>query len=368
MASEHSPLKCESRTMNPSTLWYTRCPVPTAFGIAVERGFLDAELARDGIVARSLASSTDNQVRQSHFHHSQPNSFRHGGNGPPLVTRSRGGRVKLIGLSWNDSIKPMLVMPDSGIASVRALAGRKVSLPIRAGDSIDFWKASSLRGTELALAQEGMTMDDVAMTPVSTNRTFMDGATASTAQTATLWGAHCMLGHQREEAFALVRGEVDALYSQGAIAAVVMGFTGAVAIADAASSPDLAGRVNNDAPLALTVSEDLLAEQPELVARCVAAVLRAAAWASANEREAKRVIAADTGLPEELVDAAFPQDVHRQLEVDLRPEWVEALRVQHDHLLRHGFLAAPVAFEDFVDHGPLRRAREILAGEAAVPL
>lgn len=284
------------------------------------------------------------------------------------MTRSRGGRVKLIGLSWNDSIKPMLVMPDSGIASVRALAGRKVSLPIRAGDSIDFWKASSLRGTELALALEGMTMDDVAMTPVSTNRTFMDGATASTAQTATLWGAHCMLGHQREEAFALVRGEVDALYSQGAIAAVVMGFTGAVAIADAAASPDLAGRVNNDAPLALTVSEDLLAEQPELVARCLAAVLRAAAWAQANEREAKRIIAADTGLPEELVDAAFPQDVHRQLEVDLRPEWVEALRVQHDHLLRHGFLAAPIAFEDFVDHGPLRRAREILAGEAAVPL
>lgn len=342
-------------------LWYTRCPVPTAFGVAVEYGHLQAELAPDGIVARSLASSSDTAVRQSHFHHSHPNSFRHGGNGPPLVTRSRGGDVKLIGLSWNDSIKPMLALPSSGLRNVGDLAGRRVSLPIRTRDSIDFWKATSLRGTEVALNRVGLRMADVSMTEVSTQRAFIDAATQSTSATATLWGADCMLGHQREEAFALIRGEVDAMYSQGAIAAVVQGFTGATAIADNAVSPLANDRVNNDAPLAFTVSARLLAEQPELVARCVAAVLRAAEWARRHERAAKRAIAADCGLPEELVDAAFSPRVHEQLDVDLRPEWIDGLRIQHDHLLRHGFLAQPIDFTQFVDQGPLRRARELLA-------
>lgn len=345
------------------TIWYTRCPVPTAFGIAIANGFLAAELRPDGIEPRSLASSSDNAVRLSHFNHSQPNSFRHGGNGPPLVTRSRGGDVTLIGLSWNDSIKPMLALPGSGITSMADLAGKRVSLPIRASDSIDFWRATSLRGTEIALHNAGMSLDDVKFEQVSTNRAFIDAATTSTGTTATLWDASCMLGHQREEAFALIRGEVDAIYSQGAICTVVQGFTGAVSITDNAHCNALADRVNNDSPLVLTVSTGLLRENPELVARCLASVLRAADWAARNEQEAKRIIAADTGLPEELVDCTFTPRVHRDLAVDLRPEWVEGLRVQHDHLLRHGFIRDAIDFSQFIDPAPLQRAQEILATE-----
>ncbi len=355
-----------SDTLN--TIWYTRCPVPTAFGIAIANGLLAAELKADGIAPRSLASSNDTAVRLSHFNHSQPNSFRHGGNGPPLVTRSRGGDVTLIGLSWNDSIKPMLVMPGSGIASMADLAGKRVSLPIRASDSIDFWRATSLRGTEIALRHAGMSLDDVKLEPVSTNRAFIDAATTSTGATATLWDANCMLGHQREEAFALIRGEVDAIYSQGAICTVVQGFTGAVSITDNADCPTLADRVNNDSPLMLTVSTSLLREHPELVARCLACVLRAADWAARNEHAAKRIIAADTGLPEELADYTFTPQVHRDLTVDLRPEWVEGLKVQHDHLLRHGFIEQAIDFDLFIDPRPLRRAMELVESEPSPPL
>lgn len=354
-----------SNTLN--TIWYTRCPVPTAFGVAITNGFLAAELKADGIEPRSLASSNDTSVRQSHFNHSQPNSFRHGGNGPPLVTRSRGGDVTLVGLSWNDSIKPMLAMPESRIQSMADLAGKRVSLPIRASDSIDFWKATSLRGTELALRHAGMSVADVKFEPVSTSRAFLEAATTSTEQTATLWDANCMLGHQREEAFALIRGEVDAIYSQGAICTVVQGFTGAVAIADNADCETLADKVNNDSPLVLTVSTGLLREHPELVARCLAAVLRAADWAAQNEKAAKRIIAADTGLPEELVDYTFSPHVHRQLGIDLRPEWVEGLKVQHDHLLRHGFLERAIDFDLFIDPRPLQRAMDLIATEPQHP-
>lgn len=38
----------------PSTLWFTRCPVPTATGIAADRHWLSEEFAPDGIEVRSL--------------------------------------------------------------------------------------------------------------------------------------------------------------------------------------------------------------------------------------------------------------------------------------------------------------------------
>lgn len=352
--------------MTIDTLWYTRCPVPTAFGVAVERGLLDTEFAADKIAVRSLASTTDVSVRQSHFHHSQPNSFRHGGNGPPLVSRSRGADVRLIGLSWNDSIKPMLVMPDSGLRQAADLKGKRISVPVRASDSIDFWKATAMRGTELALRAGQLNVGDVELTVISTNRAFMDDATTASSATVSLWGADCMLGHQREEAFALIRGDVDAIYSQGAIAAVVQGFTGAIAVTDNSRYSSLADRVNNDAPLALTVSGRLLDERPDLVIRALASILQAAEWASRNERAAKRIIATDTGLAEELVDTAFSSDVHQQLKVELRPEWIAGLRVQHDHLKRHSFLKEAVDFDKFIDPEPLLRAQELAARKGAL--
>ena len=93
------------------TLWYTRCPVPTAFSIAVQRGLLDEEFAADGVRIQSLRVSNDPAVRQSHFSHTQPHSFRHGGHIPPLWARSSGHDVRLIGLSWNDEVQAVIALP-----------------------------------------------------------------------------------------------------------------------------------------------------------------------------------------------------------------------------------------------------------------
>jgi len=66
-----------------TTLWYTRCSVPTPFGIAEQRGWFDEELAADkDVEILALQSSPDPKVHQSHYTHTQPNSFRQGGNYP----------------------------------------------------------------------------------------------------------------------------------------------------------------------------------------------------------------------------------------------------------------------------------------------
>ncbi|MGC4026890.1 MAG: ABC transporter substrate-binding protein [Mesorhizobium sp.] len=341
-----------------NTLWYTRCPVPTAFSIAIWNGLIEEEFRPDGISVRSLATTSDRNARQSHFQQTQPNFFRHGGNTPPLFSRSRGRDVRLIGLSFNESLRIILVRPDSDIRSVADLKGRRVSIPRRLNDTIDFWQTTVLRGFDDVLAAEGLSLNDTVLTAVDITRAYVDGSQSANRGEDSLWRGDFMLGHQREEAFALVKGEVDAIYSQGSIAAITQAFTGARAVFD---SRDTASWVNNDAPLTLTVTGDLLDARPDIVDRFVEQVLVASEWARHNEHAAKRSIAIEGGIPEDLVDRAFSPDIHRQLDVSLDDVLIERLIGQHQGLLDRGFIEQPVDFEAFVDFGPLKRARERLA-------
>jgi ABC-type nitrate/sulfonate/bicarbonate transport system substrate-binding protein len=351
--------------MSVDTLWYTRCPVPTAFSIAARDGSLEAEFAEDGIAVRSLAASTDPSVRQSHFEHTQRNSFRHGGNIPPLVARSRGADLRLIALSWSDYSFRVLALPESGIQTASDLAGRRLSLPRRVNDSVDFWRATVLRGYSSALASVGLTLEDVELVDLEIERSYVSGASTASVQNSSLWGPQFMLGFQREEAAALVRGEVDAIFTEGAFSVAQTAALGATVVIDVGRLPLHEQRVNNALPLAFTASGELIDERPDLVARWLAVSLAAADWAVVHPEETRRVIAAETGLAEELVPQAQSPDVHLQLGLDLSPEHLAALQSQHDLLLAHGFLAGPVDFDAFVDPAPLRAARDLLAAGVA---
>jgi ABC-type nitrate/sulfonate/bicarbonate transport system substrate-binding protein len=342
------------------TLWYTRCPVPTAFSLAVRNGWLDDEFAADGITIQSLATSTDPKVRQAHFDQTQPNFFRHGGNIPPLVSRSRGTDVRLIGLSWTETSEVLLALPGSGIDAPADLRGKRLSLPKRVNASIDFWRASVLRAYETALELAGLTTDDVEFVELDIDRTFVDGSTASTARTATLWDSRFMLGFQREESRALLNGTVDVIFAQGGNAANVQGITGGQVVVDLGTLPTREQRTNNSTPLALTVTGDLLDERPDLVARVMARTLRSADWARNNPGDAARIVAGEVGVAEDLLPVAFSDQLPLQLAVDLSDDNLAALRSQADLLDRHGFLAAPIDWDAFVDHGPLAAARELL--------
>ncbi|CAN5777550.1 ABC transporter substrate-binding protein [soil metagenome] len=338
------------------TIWYTRCPVPTAFGLAARLGWITDALASHGIAFKSLAAAGDASSRQSHFEHTQPDSFRHGGNIPALAARSRGADVRLIGLSWTRTAQRVLAGAESGIETIEQLAGRKVSIPRRLDDTIDFWRATVLRGFEQALATAGMTLGDVKVVEVPVARSFVSDATKRNGDNDTLWDAKYMLGHQREEVLALARGDIDAIYSEGAISEIVQGFSGARvvfdfdSIDDTSASSTTAGRtrrVNNSQPLAFTVSGTLADGHPDVLAEVVLISRNAAAWARENERDAKRLIAAEVGLPEELVDTAFSPNVHRELGFDLSQGNMARLQIQHDHLRKHGFISRRVDLDAF---------------------
>jgi ABC-type nitrate/sulfonate/bicarbonate transport system substrate-binding protein len=345
--------------MTIDTIWYTRCPVPTAFAVALRLGWLDEEFGKDGIAFRSLAASREAALRQSHFEHTQANSVRHGGGIPPLLTRARGRDLRVVGLSISGSRQRVLALPGSGIRRVEDLRGKRLSIPRRVNDPIDFWRETVLRGFDLVLKQAGLTLADALQVDLPITRTFVEETTAGTGRADALWDATAMLGFQRDELAALIRGEVDAILTQGATSVTLRALLGATVVGEVAETGDPSSYVNNQ-PFTLTVSGALAEERSDLAGRLVARVRDAADWARDNEVETKRIIAAETGLPESLVDDAYGPTVHRELGADLSPEKLAAFQTLHDDLLARGFLDAPVDLGAFVDPRPLAASADFL--------
>ena len=109
-------------------IWYTRCPVPTASGLALNQGWLAEEFAPDGISV-SVLQDAPATLRRHHFDHQLESLFREGGNIPALATRSEGARTRLIGLPGSTNGSRSLCRKDSGIDSPDRLRGVRIAIP-----------------------------------------------------------------------------------------------------------------------------------------------------------------------------------------------------------------------------------------------
>jgi ABC-type nitrate/sulfonate/bicarbonate transport system substrate-binding protein len=342
-------------------LWYTRCPVPTASSIAISQGWLDEEFAPDGIKVASLRASGERSVRESHFSHTQADSFRQGGNIPPIWTRSRGSDVRLIGLSWAEQYQAILTLPGSGIHGPDDLKGRRLALARRLNDQIDFWRATSLRGYDSTLRHVGLSLDDVELVDLPVSEPFLRADANS--HSGSLFGAYTNRRLQSAEVLALIRGEVDAIYIAGGRGPDLEALVGAEVVFDIAASPDPKLKINNITPAALTVSGTLLDERPDLVARYLASTLRAARWAAENPVQTRRIIAHEVGIAEDFVLPGYPREIHANLEPTLGEDLVEAIESQQRFLLEHGFIDDAFDVREWLDEGPLHAAHELLAGD-----
>jgi ABC-type nitrate/sulfonate/bicarbonate transport system substrate-binding protein len=341
-------------------VWYTRCPVPTALGLAVRLGRLTGDLESRGVAFASIQQSSDRSTQMSHFTHSLADSIRHGGNTPAIYARSKGADTRIVALSWSRTPHPILTLPGTGIRSVKDLKGRRLALSRRENDPIDFWRAAALRAYEAALATEGLTLDNVTLVDLSVSRTYLDdgrllnriGGTHRPAVSGDL---------QREEVFALIRGDVDAIYSQSSFATEVSNFIGAEVVYDVDRHPVPLERANNALPEAFTVSNSLIESDFETVATILAHALVAAEWAKTHHREAARIIASEQRVAEETLELAYGPDLTQQLDIDLSAFRRTALAHRKDFLLRHGFITEDFDVAAWIDPRPLERAHANVA-------
>ncbi|MCE5983119.1 ABC transporter substrate-binding protein [Pseudomonas wadenswilerensis] len=333
-------------------LWFTRCPVPTASGIAYTLGWLTAEFAADGLPVETLQEAR--QLGHHHYDHQLPGLFREGGNVPALAARAAGAPSRLIGLTWIEEWQTILVRPDSGIRSAADLKGKRLALPAwGANRPGSIARAMSLHGYKGALSLAGLSFDDVQLVEVALQS--QDDAPTPQQGLQRLWSG---LDY-------LVRGEVDAVYVKGAAAADAARRLGLVVGIDLDQIADPRLRINNGTPRPITVHQSLLDDHFDLVVRFLAQTLRAADWARDNRDGLLRILQDETRAGAQGVDQAYRGDFHTTLAPDLSSERLAFLDIQKTFLNLHGFLEADFALADWVDPRPLQAAQQLLAERRA---
>jgi len=337
-------------------IWYTHAPSPTAFGVALRKGWIHEEMGRCGVEVRALAASSDPDVQRFRRERTSPRAFRQGGNVAPLIARSRGNDVRLIGLSRTSSIHPVLALPESGYRTAADLLGRRIAIPVRTNAVVDIPRATALRTVSNLLASAGLTTNEVELVAIPVEGSYFDSRPKPgdpIADGPREGVAFQVASAQSAEITALVRGEVDAIASEGSTAAILAATLGLVTVEPGRAVPrDL----NNRSLLAVTVSGGLLDRDPGLVVGVLVQILAAAEWSIDEEAEARRLISLDAGIHEDMLDAAYSPRVSRQLGVDLRMDKVADLRQQHEFLLEQGIIDRPVDLDEFIDPEPLKTA------------
>lgn len=327
------------------TIWYTRCPVPTASGIAIDTGILAERFATERVTVSSIRASGDPAVRESHFDHSLERSFREGGSIPPLHARSLGRETRVVGLTWVEEFQSLLAVPESGIRSPEDLRGRRVLMPRHGGERIDFEHAMALRGLEATLAVAGLTLADVEIVDVRTE----------VGQLVEREGSY-RNEHYRFELAALHDGYGDVFYAKGAPARETIARHDLHPVLDLRASPDLRDRVNNGTPRPITVSAELLDARPDLVQRYLAALVDAALWAREHRERSFEILAAETGASVASARAAYGPSAPDRLLPSWDPRLVELLTFEKDFLLTNGFLAGDVDIDAWLVREPLLAA------------
>lgn len=349
------------------TLWYTRCPAPTPFGIAIQQGWLAQEFAADGLNIRALQDADDPAIRRSHFTHSQPHSFRQGGNIPALWARSAGAATRVIGLTWVDEFQGLLALRRAGIDTLAQLRGKRFGLPLNThaqatGGVVDFHRATALRGFATLLDVAGLTLDDVQLVDLPyAPLGLADAKPVADQGYARLLRTHGQQEFSREVA-ALLAGEVDVVFAKGATGLAAANLAQADVVVDISQQPNRLLHANNGAPRPLTVDQALLDARPDLVARVLARAIEAGRWAEAHAADTTAYIARETRSAELWVRHAYGPRLHHHLHLDLATDSVAALDNFKHFLLAHGFLPADFDLAAWIDPAPLQAALALLDG------
>lgn len=332
-------------------IWYTRCPVPTASGIAAALGWLAEEFAPDGLKVEAL-QDVPRSLRGLHNDLGLPGLFREGGNIPALAARAQGMPARVIGLTWIDEWQAILVRPETGPIDPIQLKDLRIALPSYAetrGDS--FVRGMTLAGIRGALGIAGLGLEDT---------TFVDVALAPRVDHFPTYLASLWSGID-----ALVAGEVDAVYVKGALAVDLARKAGVVVGIDLDAYPSRLTRVNNGTPRPITVHQDLLDRHFDLVVRFLEVSLRAADWAADNLAAVHDILQSQTFAGAVGVETAYRNNFHRALHPDLSAERIDMLKRQANFLWLHGFLEHSVDVDAWIDPRPLAAAHARRASRAA---
>ena len=308
-----------------SRVWYTRCQVPTASGIALELGWLKERYARDG-ASFGVLQDAPLEISLSHYDHSLRSLIREGGNVPAIVTRAEGTPTRLIGLTFIDEGQASVAHP-ARVPAPERLAGARIAVPSFAErKNASHARAMALGGFETVLASIGLGFSNVEIVETPLQQTVPPGRLRADLSIRNWPSLDQVAG-----------GEADAAYIKGAAAREAALALGLQVVVDIDRLP-VGARVNNGTPRPITVHDALLQRRPEWVMDFLALTLKAAAWAAGNGEKTAEIVGLETGASAEQIKKLYGDRFHAGLAPTLDAERLRLLAIQVDRLQRHGFI------------------------------
>lgn len=337
----------------PVELWYTRCGSATASALAIRKNWLQAEFAQGGTLLHSLRESNDRNVRNSHFNHSVSGMFREGGNIPPIWARSTGQDTVVVGITWLDEYQGILTRADSGIREITDLKGKRLGLPLHADSLIDFQRGAALHGFHTALGLVDLTLDDVQLVDIVNQNYSLQQNVATSTETLP------------RDVEALLNGDVDAIFIRYARGYRIAQDPRLHQVININDLEDPLLRVNNGTPRPITVDRRFLEQNPDVVARYLAVLLRTAAWAERHPQDVLELLLPESGGKTTAdVIASNGPNVHYSFTPKLSDEYILGLTTQKNFLRDHGFLGQDFEISDWIVREPLAAAQKLVEERA----
>lgn len=339
-------------------LYYSNCPVPSAFVIAV-RAF-EKEFAARGVRFSVLPS----EHSTTHFSGDLPAYFRFGGEIPPLVTQGlrAPGTTRLIGLTPLRGIQGYFVRADSALKGPADLKGKRVGIAYNArhlvhalGD-VDYlglhpWDQTmcalgtwELRALLHTLALGGLRLSDIELVDVRTPWSLsLADAQAAAAHSPKHLFRDTASREGNDQIAAVLDGRCDAIFSFLAYGAEIERRGQLRLLAD------LGERREDDYVSAFTVSAGLAKERPDIVQAVMDVCVMAGEWAKTHPDEVCAIMAENLGVSPQSVPRGYGEGFHTTLVPRLDDDAVRLLGQTQRFLVDNGLMPAPVDVTAWAD-------------------
>jgi ABC-type nitrate/sulfonate/bicarbonate transport system substrate-binding protein len=320
--------------------YYTNCPLVSPSNVDQEIGWVKEEFKKIGIAYKFLRSTTENDW-YPHYVHNLDNLMRYGGCNPAIHVQADIRRTRLIGTTHVYEGGCMMVRARDQIYRMKDLKGKKIGLT-KSLNVIknDWWRIQEEQGIELMLMLNDMSRDDVQIVEFPYPDDWYDNPAMLTPMEnpSELW---LKRDHKHDLAFrpletALLKGNVDAIYTQSKVFQHIQEQTGKIkAIENLANYPDWTLQGAN-VPATCTVSAIACEEHPELIVALLKGLIKVGRWANEHKHAAAAILNKQTYY----LDV---EDTYRGIkDVDLVPSLspynLEALQINKDFMLSHGYI------------------------------
>ena len=326
--------------LNWKEVYWTNCPLVSASNIDQELGWTKEEFKKTGVEYAYLRSRRENNW-YPHYIHNMDNLIRFGGLFPPIHVHADIRRTRLLGATHVYEGGAMMVRARDPIYRMKDLKGKKIGLT-KSLNTIknDWWRIQEEQGIELMLMMNDMTRDDVQIVEFPYPDDWYDDD-KMLAPMDNMSDMMLQRDHKHDLAFrpleaALLKGTVDAIYTQSIVFQRIQEATGKIkAIEDLSRYPDWTLQVAN-VPAVITCTQEMAEQHPELVVTFLKGMIKVGRWANEHKRAAAAILDKQTYY----LDAEHTYRGIKNIDIvpNLSPQNLVSIEIGKDFMFSHDYI------------------------------